>query len=813
MATINSIKSNDNVMDSIAIYIENKNQKPMIIKTYDYKTCAEIKQLLIQKLNEKQQGLIQYEESQFSTSYASYNLVVQINTKKHPEQVQSRKVNPLERPFEIKYFLQNSKLEFYFIFEDSSNSEEQYACMDTNSKTYNLYEKCKYLYLIYQTIQSSIFLEKYIRMGNLGKLKKNESFSEFQLYLYPDHILYSQVKNKNQSVKIISLAKAHVQQLASQRYKNCFQIIESKIFTFRANSKLDLQGWLIEIFKCISNLQDKKLLDQCEEEIETAERQSQNYLVQAMDKSNMRCYKCIKKKSYRDKFIEFLMKEQEKYFINQIKISEKYQVYQNIIKMIDFIAKTQFNFPPYDNVQSNRNTSSHSSPGSGNNLENSFQGSYTQRKHAQSQDCTKLLKDFFENQIANNQYFQNFVFKILGKMHRLQYSKIASQLVDKQDNIFPSQTQTEQFKQRESTNSQQPKSTRISVLSEQAAQNNTQKENSPIFQMNSGFSTPASNKSKTNNQQQTENNNNYFSENIAFKELQTKNPALYEYLKKKQIENGNLSHSDSPKKNIIQNEQDQTNQDSQNQLEAPPQFQQCQSLIQFSSQQQSLQQQQFPSQSLIQFSHSNQPSISQKDQILPQDMNFQHIIQSRKTTNQSTTSSTFYSNNNQNLNDEILKYFQEQNQQKFLSDPSRQTLNLEDMTIESEPKTIREISDSQYFQNAMNNSSTNLIQIELSQQDFNQQIQQFSSEQMLNLLLGFIEIEAFTAFVKNGQYYKQIIKSRQQIYQQMMPNFDFLPKILNSQSNRFPQDIFTNQFNSPMKNSYTSGIAKVASKK
>ncbi|KAL4440978.1 hypothetical protein ABPG74_009391 [Tetrahymena malaccensis] len=803
MATINSIKFNDNVMDAIAIYIENKNQKPMIIKTYDYKTCAEIKLLLIQQLNEKKQGLIQYEESQFNTSYASYNLIVQINNKKHPEMVQSRKVNPLERPFEIKYSLQqNSKLEFYFIFEDSSNSVEQYACIDTNSKVYNLYEK-----------------QKYIRMGNLGKLKKNESFSEFQLYLYPDHILYSQVKNKNQSVKIISLAKAHVQQLTSQKYKNCFQIIESKIFTFRANSKLDLQGWLIEIFKCISNLQDKKLLDQCEEEIETSERQSQNYLAQAMDKSNMRCYKCIKKKAYRDKFIEFLMQEQEKYFINQIKMNDRYQVYQNVIKMIDFIAKTQFNFPPYDGVYNNRNTSQYSSPGSGNNLENSFQGSYTQRKHAQSQDCTKLLKDFFENQIANNQYFSSFVFKILGKMHRLQYTKIANSLAEKQENMLSSQNQTELFKQNEfSSNQQQTKSTRVSVLSEHTSQNNIQKENSPIQQTNSGFSTPSSNKQKINNIPQAENNNNnYLSENIAFKELQTKNPALYEYLKKKQMENGNFRHSDSPQKSLTQCEQDQINQDSQNQLEAPPQIQQCQSLIQFSSQHQSLQQQQVPSLPLIQFSHSQQPSLSQKDYILPQDINFQQIIQSRKTTNQSTASSTFYSNNNQNLNDEILKYFQEQNyiqnQQKFLSDPSRQTLNLDDMTVESEPKSIREISDSQYFQNAMNSSSSNIVQIELSQQDFNQQIQQFSSEQMLNLLLGFIEVEAFTAFVKNGQYYKQIIKSRQQIYQQLMPNFDFLPKILNSQSNRFPQDIFTNQFNSPMKNSYTSGIAKVASKK
>ncbi|KAL4488784.1 hypothetical protein ABPG72_016437 [Tetrahymena utriculariae] len=802
MATINSIKSNDNVMDLIAIYIENKNQKPMIIKTYDYKTCAQIKQLLIQQLNEKQQELIKYEESQFTTSYSSYNLIVQINNKKHPEAVQSRKVNPLERPFEIKYFLQqNSKLEFYFIFEDCSNSVEQYTCIDTNSKIYNLYEK-----------------QKYIRMGHLGKLKKNESFSEFQLYLYQDHILYSQVKNKNQSVKIISLAKAHVQQLTSSKYKNCFQIIESKIFTFRANSKLDLQGWLIEIFKCISNLQDKKLLDQCEEEIETSERQSQNYLVQAMDKSSMRCYKCIKKKAYRDKFIEFLMQEQEKYFINQIKISERYQIYQNVIKMIDFIAKTKFNFPPYDSVYNNRNTSQNSSPESGNNLENSFQGSYTQRKHAQSQDCTKLLKDFFENQITSNQNFTSFVFKILGKMHRLQYSKIANQLVDKQENMFSSQNQTELFRQSESSNNQQPKSTRVSVLSEHASQNNMQKENSPNFQMNSGSSIPASNKQKINNIPQVENNNNiYLSENNAFKELQTKNPALYEYLKKKQMENGNFRYSDSPKKNYIQCEQDQTNQDGQNQLEAQPQFQQFQSLIQFSSQQQSLQQQQIPSQSLILFSRSQQPSISQKDQILLQDINFQQIIQSRKTTNQSTTSSTFYSNNNQNLNDEILKYFQEQNyiqnQQKFLSDPSRQTFNIDDMTIESEPKSIREIFDSQYFQNAVNNSSSNLVQIELSQQDFNQQIQQFSSEQMLNLLLGFIEIEAFAAFVKNGQYYKQIVKSRQQIYQQLMPNFAFLPKILNSQSNRFPQDIFANQSNSPIKNSYTSGIAKVASKK
>lgn len=66
-----------------------------------------------------------------------------------------------------------------------------------------------------------------------------------------------------------------------------------------------------------------------------------------MDRSNMRCFKCIKKIVYRDKFMEFLMKEQESCLLNENKLEDKYYIIQNVIKMVDFIAKVDFLFPPF----------------------------------------------------------------------------------------------------------------------------------------------------------------------------------------------------------------------------------------------------------------------------------------------------------------------------------------------------------------------------------------------------------------------------------------------------------------------------------
>lgn len=92
--------STDAIIDEIDVYLESQNDRIIKIKTYDCRTTAEIKVLLVDLLKSKEDGPILYTANYLSSPYFPYIILLRIETTKSPYVLlNQRRLSFFEKPF------------------------------------------------------------------------------------------------------------------------------------------------------------------------------------------------------------------------------------------------------------------------------------------------------------------------------------------------------------------------------------------------------------------------------------------------------------------------------------------------------------------------------------------------------------------------------------------------------------------------------------------------------------------------------------------------------------------------------------------